>query len=339
MDIIKMVLRESLSCEAILRRAPNGDLIILSQCGGTNEPQKENRVVLLRSSDNGKTWSKPTKIYDDGRALYVSEVFVADGEIWAFALAHDGDFLGWETFLLKSFDSGYTWQKCESVWKDRAFCFIRGGIRVGDALVFPTQYYEVSDAECRRLKEKGELLLKAEIPCVKNGALISKDGGKSFYRSRTTADLPMAIDGKRLWKWSEPTLARLPDGKIVMLMRADGEGFLYRSESADGGESWSAPQKTEIPNPNNKPKLLNLADGRIALLNTPDKRIGFNYRTCLSLWISGDGLKTFAYKRELLRFPGWLSYPDGFYDERDGRIKFAFELNRHDVYFVDCAIE
>lgn len=51
MDIIKMVLRESLSCEAILRRAPDGDLIILSQCGGTNEPQKENRVVLLRSSD------------------------------------------------------------------------------------------------------------------------------------------------------------------------------------------------------------------------------------------------------------------------------------------------
>ena len=339
MDIIKMVLRESLSCEAILRRAPDGDLIILSQCGGTNEPQKENRVVLLRSSDNGKTWSKPTKIYDDGRALYVSEVFVADGEIWAFALAHDGDFLGWETFLLKSFDSGYTWQKCESVWKDRAFCFIRGGIRVGDTLVFPTQYYEVPDAECRRLKEKGELLLRAEIPFVKNGALISKDGGKSFYRSRTTADLPMAIDGKRLWKWSEPTLARLPDGKVVMLMRADGEGFLYRSESADGGESWSAPQKTGIPNPNNKPKLLHLADGRIALLNTPDKRIGFNYRTCLSLWISGDGLKTFAYKRELLRFPGWLSYPDGFYDERDGRIKFAFELNRHDVYFVDCAIE
>ena len=339
MDIIKMVLRESLSCEAILRRAPDGDLIILSQCGGTNEPQKENRVVLLRSSDNGKTWSKPTKIYDDGRALYVSEVFVADGEIWAFALAHDGDFLGWETFLLKSFDSGYTWKKCESVWKDRAFCFIRGGIRVGDALVFSTQYYEVPDAECRRLKEKGELLLRAEIPFVKNGALISKDGGKSFYRSRTTADLPMTIDGKRLWKWSEPTLARLPDGKIAMLMRADGEGFLYRSESADGGESWSAPQKTEIPNPNNKPKLLNLADGRIALLNTPDKRIGFNYRTCLSLWISGDGLKTFAYKRDLLRFPGWLSYPDGFYDERDGRIKFAFELNRHDVYFVDCAIE
>ncbi|MBS5023159.1 MAG: exo-alpha-sialidase, partial [Firmicutes bacterium] len=173
MDIIKMVLRESLSCEAILRRAPDGDLIILSQCGGTNEPQKENRVVLLRSSDNGKTWSKPTKIYDDGRALYVSEVFVADGEIWAFALAHDGDFLGWETFLLKSFDSGYTWQKCESVWKDRAFCFIRGGIRVGDTLVFPTQYYEVPDAECRRLKEKGELLLRAEIPFVKNGALIS----------------------------------------------------------------------------------------------------------------------------------------------------------------------
>lgn len=339
MDIIKMVLRESLSCEAILRRAPNGDLIILSQCGGTNEPQRENRVILLRSSDNGETWSKPTRIYDDGRALYVSEVFVSDGEIWAFALAHDGDFLGWETFLLKSFDSGYTWQKCESVWKDESFCFIRGGIRAGGALVFPVQYYEVPDSEYRRLKEKGELLLKAELPCVKNGALISKDGGKSFFKSRITADLPMSINGKRFWKWSEPTLARLSDGTIVMLLRADGEGYLYRSESADGGETWSAPQKTEIPNPNNKPKLLNLTDERIALINTPDERIGFKHRDCLSLWISDDGMKTFAYKRELLRFPGWLSYPDGFFDEREGRIKFAFELNRHDVYFVDCSID
>lgn len=136
MDIIKMVLRESLSCEAILRRALDGDLIILSQCGGTNEPQKENRVVLLRSSDNGKTWSKPTKIYDDGRALYVSEVFVADGKFGRLPGARRG-FSRLGNVPFKSFDSGYTWQKCESVWKDRAFCFIRGGIRVGTPSFFP----------------------------------------------------------------------------------------------------------------------------------------------------------------------------------------------------------
>lgn len=334
-----MVLRESLSCETILRKAPNGDLVVITQCGGTNEPQKENREYIIRSSDNGETWSKPTKIYEDGRALYISEVFVYDSEIWAFALAHDGDFLGWETFLLKSFDNGYTWSKYPSAAGTDAFCFVRGGIRFKGKLIFPTQYYEVSKAEEERLKAAGELLLKAEIPCAKNGAVISEDGGKTFRKSKTAAEFPMVIDGKRLWKWTEPTLAVLPNGNIAMLIRADGQGALYRSESADGGETWSAFERTDIPNPNNKPKLLNLPDGRIALIHTPDGRIGFKYRHPLSVWVSEDGLKTFAYKKDIVDFPGWLSYPDGIYDETDGRIKFAFELNRHDVYFVDCGLE
>lgn len=339
MDTVKMVLRESLSCETILRKAPNGDLIIISQCGGTNEPQKENREYLIRSTDNGETWSKPVSIYEDGRAVYVTEVFVQGEEIWAFAGSHDGDFLGWESFLLKSRDSGYTWEKCPSAWDTKAFCFVRGGIRIGKKLVFPVQYYEVPEAEQKRLKATGELILKAEIPCAKNGTIISEDGGKTFRAGKGAAEFPMVIDGKRLWKWTEPTLAKLSDGKLVMFIRADGQGVLYRSESTDEGETWSAFERTDVPNPNNKPKLINLPDGRIALINTPDSRIGFKYRHPLCVWISDDGLKSFSYKKELVDFPGWLSYPDGIYDEQDGRIKFAFELNRHDVYYVDCGIE
>ena len=336
---MKMVLRESLSCETILRKAPNGDLIIISQCGGTNEPQKENREYLIRSTDNGETWSKPVSIYEDGRVVYVTEVFVHEKEIWAFAGSHDGDFLGWESFLLKSYDSGYTWEKCPPLWDTKAFCFVRGGIRLGDRLIFPTQFYEVDEAEQARLRVAGELILKAEIPCARNGAIISENGGKTFHASKNTADFPMVINGKRLWKWTEPTLAVLPDGKIVMLIRADGQGALYRSESADGGENWSDFVRTDIPNPNNKPKAINLPDGRIALINTPDPRIGFKYRHPLCVWISDDGLKTFSYKKVLTDFPAWLSYPDGIYDETDDRIKFAFELNRHDVYYVDCGVE
>ena len=334
-----MVLRECLSCETILRKAPNGDLIIISQCGGTNEPQKENREYLIRSTDNGETWSKPVSIYEDGRAVYITEVFVHGNEIWAFAGSHDGDFLGWESFLLKSYDSGYTWEKYPPIWDTEAFCFVRGGVCLGDRLVFPTQFYEVDEAEQARLKDAGELILKAEIAYARNGALISKDGGKTFYTSKNTADFPMVIDGKRLWKWTEPTLAVLSDGKMVMLIRADGQGALYRSESVDGGEHWSDFVRTDIPNPNNKPKIINLPDGRHALINTPDFRIGFKYRHPLCVWISDDGLETFSHKKVLTDFPGWLSYPDGIYDEKDGRIKFAFELNRHDVYYVDCGIE
>lgn len=339
MDVIKMVLRESLSCETILRKAPDGHLIIISQCGGTNEPQKENREVILRSSDGGKSWSKPQKLYDDGRALYISEVYVYGSEIWAFALAHDGDFLGWETFLLKSADSGRSWRKCPSATCTHAFCFVRGGIRAGERILFPTQSYSVPKEEQDRLKAEGKLLLGAQIEGARNGTVYTEDGGKSFHRGKGEVVFPMTIGGNRLWKWTEPTIASLRDGTLVMLIRADGEGALYRSESKDGGESWSEFSRTEIPNPNNKCKLLNLPDGRIALIHTPNAGIGFQYRHPLCVWVSDDGLKTFSVKKQIVDFPGWLSYPDGIYDEEDGRIKFAFELNRHDVYFVDCSID
>ncbi len=339
MDILKMVLRESLSCETILRKAPNGDLIIISQCGGTNEPQKENREYLIRSSDNGETWSKPVNIYEDGRAVYITEVFVYQNEIWAFAGSHDGDFLNWESFVLKSFDSGYTWEKCPPIWNGKAFNFIRGGINYNGKLIFPIQYYEVSDSEQARLKSEGQLILKAEIDFAKNGTLISEDGGKTFSISKNSANFPMVIGEKRIWKWTEPTLAVLPNGNIEMYIRADGQGALYKSESTDGGETWGEFVRTNIPNPNNKPKIINLPNGKTVLINTPDSRIGFKFRHPLCVWVSNDGLKTFYYKKQITDFPGWLSYPDGIYDETDGRIKFAFELNRHDVYFVDCSID
>ena len=55
---IKLVHTDSLSCETIFRIAPNGDYIIISQCGGNCEPAPENRVLLFRSTDKGQTWQK-----------------------------------------------------------------------------------------------------------------------------------------------------------------------------------------------------------------------------------------------------------------------------------------
>ena len=97
-------------------------------------------------------------------------------------------------------------------------------------------------------------------------------------------------------------------------------------------------EKTDIPNPNNKPKLVDLKNGEIALLNTPGNGVGFKYRTPLEIWISDDGMKTWYYKKRITDFPGWLSYPDGFYERTTDEILFTFELNRHDIYFVRADI-
>ena len=59
----------------------------------------------------------------------------------------------------------------------------------------------------------------------------------------------------------------------------------WRSETADGGRSWSAPQLTDLPNPNSALAALRLDDGRlIAVANdTEDERLR------LSLLVSEDG--------------------------------------------------
>ena len=54
MDRIELVHCDTLSCEAIVRRAPNGELILVCQCGGTGEPMPENRVYVFHSADGGR---------------------------------------------------------------------------------------------------------------------------------------------------------------------------------------------------------------------------------------------------------------------------------------------
>ena len=76
--------------------------------------------------------------------------------------------------------------------------------------------------------------------------------------------------------------------------------------------------------------------GAVALINTPNPELGFRHRNPLEIWISDDDMRTWRYKKKVLDFPGWLSYPDGFAD--GDRIIFSFELNRHDIYLADCDI-
>ncbi len=45
--------------------------------------------------------------------------------------------------------------------------------------------------------------------------------------------------------------------------------FVYRTESADGGRSWSKPQPTNVPNNNSSIAAIRLGDGRLAMICNP----------------------------------------------------------------------
>lgn len=121
-----------------------------------------------------------------------------------------------------------------------------------------------------------------------------------------------------------------------MLIRADGVGCLLRSESTDHGRTWSPPERADIPNPGTKFRLHRLGTGRIVLIHNPNPKCGV--RNPLALWASDDDMNTWRFKRVLTDFPGQLQYPDGFVDEEEGYVHFAFDYNRHDLIYVGAKL-
>lgn len=329
---------DSLSCEPILRTAPNGELICVSQCGDVTEPAPENRVYVFHSKDDGESWSAPQLIWpEDGQAVYLTEVMVLGDEITVFLTLHNGSFLNWRCMMIKSRDSGYTWQQAGPPPFFPTFTFMRGMIQLqnGDILI-PYQHYPITEEENQRLLAQGLKWKDSNIDRVENGVIKSKDGGKTWTHHQG-ASIPMKGDTGRNWVWSEPTIAELPDGHIGMLLRVCGSGKLWESYSCDGGETWSEAMPTQIPNPGNKPKLISIPGGRIALIHTPSAGRGLLARTPLAIWISDDGMKTWTYREVVSDFPGSFCYPDGFY--RDGHLLFTIEFNRHDILFIDHGIK
>ena len=333
---IKLVHRDTLSVEATVERAPNGDLLLLCTCGGTGEPQIENRVLSFRSKDDGKAWTKGTQIHEeDGRAHYQTETARIGDEIRVFISTHDGKFLDWKNYFLSSYDSGETWQKHPLPELDR-FAFVRGKVDLSNGeMIFPYHAYPIDEKLNEESKRENRPAYLNAIEYVENGLLVSRDGGKTFERRvafYTMLDESFRNSPSCRFSWNENTVVELKDGHLVMLYRLDRSGWLWRSDSYDYGNTWSEPFRTDIPNPSNKPRLLKAPDGKIILLNTPNANCGLVNRHPLEIWISDDGMKTWGKKISLSNFPGMYSYPDGFIDENNC-LYAAFEFNRHDIYF------
>ncbi len=82
---------------------------------------------------------------------------------------------------------------------------------------------------------------------------------------------PMTVPGEwprqRQHGVIQPTLWESEPGHIVALLRSTPDiGAVCRSDSHDGGETWSPAELTELPNPNSGIDAVRLTDGRIVLI-------------------------------------------------------------------------
>jgi predicted neuraminidase len=151
--------------------------------------------------------------------------------------------------------------------------------------------------------------------------LRSTDGGNRFSLHGYIRHPTM-----NLW---EPNVIQLSDGSLMMLIRVSGaeNGALWRSDSLDGGLTWSCPHPTDIPNPSTKFTLL--SHGRtIILLNNPNPVI--RQRKPLSLWLSHDDAATWPTQRVLADFPAQrgVYYPHGFMDTDRETLYLACDIKQ-----------
>ena len=321
-----------LACDTTLRELPDGSWVMAMLGGGDTEPRPENHVLLTRSHDKGKTWS-PMQPLDFGFpregntiAMVPSELMVLKDRCTLFFATHDGTFAGWKEWMTHSEDSCRTWSKpapAPGRLHDRTF--IRNHILTKDGrILLPFQHYKrVKDTKAidggRRLSEPTD---------PRNGILMSADGGKTWTEH---GDIRISKNDT-YYGWAENNIAELADGRIAMIIRADGlGGVLYYAESKDGGKTWPEfAVKSDIPNPGSKATLYPLGGDTVALLHNPNPK----GRHPLALWISFDGMKTWPYQRVLVEHssdgPGRsLNYPDGFVSADKQWLHFAYDDNRH----------
>jgi predicted neuraminidase len=318
-------------CDTTLRELPDGSWILFMLAGGDTEPSPLNYTGVTRSHDHGSTWT-PLETFDvgfprEGKTIGQgpTELIIRDGHATLFFSTHSKHWSNdWRSWFLTSDDSFKTWSKPEEVpgrLKERTF--IRNHIVTRDGrIIVPFQHYIGPDDE----QDKAPLDRAFTNP--RNGVLISSDGGKTWTEYGDIRLTP----NDRYFGWAENNLAELSDGRIAMVIRADGlGGLLYYAESKDGGKTWPEfASITHVPNPGSKATLYPLGGDTVAMLHNPNSK----HRSPLALWISFDGMKTWPYQRVLVPESsdgpkGRLNYPDGFVSKDKQWLHFAYDDNRH----------
>jgi len=283
-------------------RAGNGDLLV-TFCHTDEHLGPDGKAVMMRSTDNGHTWTEPVTIYDsplDDRDIGLSVAL--DGtlalHIWSTfwteelysrydetaypleTLARWTEHVNQPTYraaeehkgrwVLTSRDHGYTWGE-----RVRGPDAVHGGIVLQDGTWLTVAYRE----------EKGNV-----------GVFTAPDSTGPW--TKQTVAMPQT-DTVR---FGEPHVAQLPSGRLVMAIRSTAIPYNDQSDelqfrvsiSDDNGATWSAPFSSGrwgFP-----PHLTVLGDGRL-LATYGHRRFPYGQRAS----ISRDGENWQEYPEIILR--------------------------------------
>jgi len=328
------------SREQTLRRLPDGSLLCVWLTGGQSDGAVGNVVAAARSTDDGMTWTEPEVLFSrPGHGCFVTELFPVGDKAFMFVRIHSKPRMQgeWESTVIGLDAQGKVAGQprlVEGEWPVGPKVQCGTALRDG-RILFPVNLYEPMKRaeETTRLNDKesaalwhtgGSFTMKNLFVCA------VLEPNRSFTKFTRTGRVCKPTPGAAVPQvpLMEPQIAELSDGSLAMLIRADGTGVLYRSDSKDGGRTWSEPRPSDIPNPGTKTRILTLPDKRILLVHNPNPTLnvrGWQSRVLLSVWISGDDMRTWSWKRVIVPPPEVAMYPDAFLDERQQTVYLSWE--------------
>lgn len=216
--------------------------------GGTREGNDDVKIWLSRFSD-GK-WSQPRIVaVGNNVPCWNPVLFEHDGKIMLFYKVGK-PIPQWYTMLIESADGGRTWSEPREL--------VEGDI--GGRGPVKNKAIKLSDG---RICAPASIETKTEWDCFTD---ISADGGKTWQRSGFVPFDHENTEGKGI---IQPTLWESGD-RIYMLTRSTVSSIM-RSESSDGGITWSPAERTELPNNNSGIDCVKLNDGKIVVIYNPVK--------------------------------------------------------------------
>jgi predicted neuraminidase len=266
------------SCHASTVVEHESGKLLAAWFGGKGEGASD--VQIWSSMFDGKAWSEPAVLGTEPGQPCWNPVLLktAKGMLYLWYKAGPKP-ESWTGFVRTSSDSGKTWSKPE---------------------MMPAGFWGPVRAKPIQLVN-GTILAGTSVESYRNWTPFvdrSTDDGKTWKRSN-------GFNVPEKFGQIQPTLFEAMDGKIVALMRSRNPRFVCRSESKDGGETFSPAEETTLLNPSAGVDAVETKEGDVFLIHNPTLLL----RTPISLARSTDDGKTWKQVADLETEPGEFSYP------------------------------
>ena len=273
-----------------------------------------NDTSVFGSRYQAGRWSAPRVVaHDPFRSVGNGVIWQApDNVLWLFYVVRFGDTWSDSRIAAKiSQDRGET-------WSDSSLIALEAGMMVRNRPI---------------VLAGGDYLLPVYRETGHDTEMVGPESSSLFLRR-----------DRRTGVWKETNRIHSPKGNIqpapvqidanylVSYSRRGGgygpgtSGYLVRSESHDGGRSWSPGRDSQFRNPNAAVDFLKLRNGHLLLVFNDS----MTERTPLTVAVSTDNDKSYPYRRNICEGRNSFAYPVAI-QTRDGKIHVVYTSNQRTV--------